>query len=224
MVIYGDERSGNCLKVKYTADALGLGYDWHAIDIMAGESRSTEFLAQNPQGQVPVVVLASGEILAQSNAIIRYLANGSALLPARPLAQAKVDDWLFWEQYSHEPYVAVCRFQMLYQSLSADQREPERVRRSKQRWRLWIANCMTTHGSIERRSASPISLCWRIPASPMRVASTSVVTPRGKTGSVVANANLAYQRIRQHSTSYTDVQAALRDSLIYSARAIAQDL
>lgn len=129
MVIYGDERSGNCLKVKYTADALGLGYDWHAIDIMAGESRSTEFLAQNPQGQVPVVVLASGEILAQSNAIIRYLANGSALLPARPLAQAKVDDWLFWEQYSHEPYVAVCRFQMLYQSLSADQREPERVRR-----------------------------------------------------------------------------------------------
>ena len=73
---------------------------------------------------------ADGRTLAQSNAIIRYLAQGSTLLPEEPYLQAKVDEALFWEQYSHEPYVAVCRFQMLYLKKSAAERDAWRVERA----------------------------------------------------------------------------------------------
>jgi glutathione S-transferase len=114
MRIYGDIISGNCLKVKYTADRLGLPYQWHAIDVLKGESRTPEFLAMSDMGQVPVVVFDGGPALAQSNAIIRYLARGSSLLPDDAFLAAKVDELLFWEQYSHEPFIAVCRFQKLY--------------------------------------------------------------------------------------------------------------
>ena len=114
MKVFGNSRSGNCLKVSYTADYLGLPYEWIEVDIMEGESRSKRFLAINPQGQVPAVELDDGRTLAQSNAIVRYLASGSDLLPDDPYLQARVDEWLFWEQYSHEPYLAVCRFQMLF--------------------------------------------------------------------------------------------------------------
>lgn len=131
MKIYGDLGSGNCLKVKYTADNLGLSYTWIGVDIMNGESRTPAFLAQNPQGQVPMIELDDGRCLAQSNAIIRYLARGSALLPDDPFTQAKVDEWLFWEQYSHEPYIAVCRFDMVYLKREKAQREPHRVERGE---------------------------------------------------------------------------------------------
>ena len=132
MQIYGDSNSGNCLKVKYTADYLGLGYEWINVDIMQGENRTPDFLRINPQGQVPVIELGDGRCLAQSNAIIRYLARGTALLPEDPYLQAKVDEWLFWEQYSHEPYIAVCRFHMLYQGNPREAREPWRVERGEQ--------------------------------------------------------------------------------------------
>ena len=131
MRIYGDINSGNCLKVKYTADFLGLGYEWIDVDIMQGESRTRDFLRINPQGQVPVAELGHGRYLAQSNAIIRYLAQGTALLPEDLYVQAKVDEWLFWEQYSHEPYIAVCRFHMLYLGKSRESREPWRVERGE---------------------------------------------------------------------------------------------
>ena len=131
MRIYGDLNSGNCLKVKYTADYLDLEYEWIPVDITQGESRTPDFLRMNPQGQVPVIELGDGRCLAQSNAIIRYLARGSALLPEDPYLQAKVDEWLFWEQYSHEPYIAVCRFHMLYLGKSRESREPWRVERGE---------------------------------------------------------------------------------------------
>jgi glutathione S-transferase len=130
--IHGDLNSGNCLKVKWTADALGLPYAWVPVDIMKGESRTQAFLARFPQGQVPAIVLDDGRCLAQSNAIIRYLARGSRLLPDDAFSQAKIDEWLFWEQYSHEPYVAVCRFHMRYQGKLKEQREPWRVARGEQ--------------------------------------------------------------------------------------------
>ncbi len=132
MKIYGDSNSGNCLKVKYTADYLGLDYEWIAVDITHGESRTPDFLEINPQGQVPVIQLEDGRCLAQSNAIIRYLAQGTALLPGDAYLQAKVDEWLFWEQYSHEPYIAVCRFHMLYLGKPKESREPWRVERGEQ--------------------------------------------------------------------------------------------
>ena len=83
MKIYGDVISGNCLKIKYLADHLDLPYDWVEIDILKGESRTPDFLAMNPMGQVPTVVLDDGRTLAQSNAVLLYLAEGSALLHGR---------------------------------------------------------------------------------------------------------------------------------------------
>jgi glutathione S-transferase len=131
MKIHGDLKSGNCLKVKWTADLLGLAYTWMAVDIMKGESRTPAYLAKFPQGQVPAIELADGRTLAQSNAIIRYLARGSRLLPDDVFTQAKIDEWLFWEQYSHEPYVATCRFHMAYLCKSKDTRDPQKVERGE---------------------------------------------------------------------------------------------
>ena len=131
MKIYGDRISGNCLKAQYTADHLGLEYDWVDTDIMQGESRTPEYLAMNPAGQVPLLVLDDGRTIAQSNAIIGYLAEGSALLPADSYDRAKAYEWMFWEQYSHEPYVAVCRFAMVYEKKSAEEREDWRVERGE---------------------------------------------------------------------------------------------
>jgi glutathione S-transferase len=131
MRIYGDTTSGNCLKVKYAADHLGLPYTWVVVSALDGETKSPEFLARNPMGQIPVVELDDGRYLAQSNAIIRYLARGSKLLPDDAFIQAKIDEWMFWEQYSHEPYVAVCRFHMLYLGKPKSEREAWRVERGE---------------------------------------------------------------------------------------------
>lgn len=129
--LYGDRRSGNCLKIAYAADLLGLDYRFVDIDIMRGESRTPDFLALNPAGQVPTVVFEDGRALAQSNAVLVYLSEGSTLLPADAFERAKVLEWLFWEQYSHEPYVAVCRFQMLYQGKPAEERDIWRVEKAE---------------------------------------------------------------------------------------------
>jgi glutathione S-transferase len=131
MQIYGDMVSGNCLKVRYTADYLNLEYQWVDVDILEGECRTPDFLAKNPAGQVPMIELEDGRTMAQSNAIIGYLAEGSLLVPADAYQRAKVNEWLFWEQYSHEPYVAVCRFAMLYQGKSLEERESWRVERGE---------------------------------------------------------------------------------------------
>ncbi|WP_419254713.1 glutathione S-transferase family protein [Caulobacter sp. ErkDOM-YI] len=112
--IYGDTKSGNCLKVKWTAQRLALPFEWIEIDILQSQSRTPEFLALNPAGQVPAVILEDGQALAQSNAIMLHLAEGSALIPTDAFERAKMLEWLFWEQYSHEPYVAVARFQVSY--------------------------------------------------------------------------------------------------------------
>jgi glutathione S-transferase len=129
MKIYGDSNSGNCLKVKWVCDALALPYSWIDVDTLKGESRTVEFLRLNSAGQVPAIELDDGRTLAQSNAIIRYLARGSDLIPADPFATAKMDEWLFWEQYSHEPFIAVCRFQMVYLGKDASELDPDKVKR-----------------------------------------------------------------------------------------------
>jgi glutathione S-transferase len=131
MRIFGDSISGNCLKVKWTADHLSLPYDWTEVDILKGESRTPAFLAMNRAGQVPVILLDDGRTIAQSNAILLHLARGSALIPDDPFDQTKMLEWLFWEQYSHEPYLAVARFQVLYQGKSVVDLEPRLVERGK---------------------------------------------------------------------------------------------
>ena len=129
MKIHGDSNSGNCLKVKWVCDALALPYIWIEIDTLKRETRTPQFLKLNGAGQVPTVEFDDGRTLAESNAIIRYLARGSDLIPADAFAAAKMDEWLFWEQYSHEPYVAVCRFQMKYLGKPASDLDPDKVKR-----------------------------------------------------------------------------------------------
>lgn len=131
MKIYGDVISGNCLKVEWSAGALGVPFIWVPIDIMKGEARTPAYLEKFPQGQVPAVKLDDGRTLTKSNAIIRYLARGSHLLPDDGFAQAKIDEWLFWEQFSHEPYVAVCRFHRKYLGRGEAEREAWRVERGE---------------------------------------------------------------------------------------------
>jgi len=133
LTLYGDSISGNCLKTKWTADYLGVDYDWIEVSVVEGGTRSDAFMRMNPSGQVPVMRLPDGRILPQSNAIILYLTEmyaSESLVPADPFEKAKMMSWLFWEQYSHEPYVAVARFQLRYLGRSHDALAPDLLRRA----------------------------------------------------------------------------------------------
>jgi glutathione S-transferase len=127
--IYGDRVSGNCLKVKWTAEKLGIAYRWIQTDVREAQTRTPAFLAMNPAGQVPFVLLDDGRPLAQSNAIILHLAEGSALIPKDAYDRARMLEWMFWEQYSHEPYLAVARFQRHLQGKPAGEIDPKLMER-----------------------------------------------------------------------------------------------
>jgi glutathione S-transferase len=127
--VFGTSTSGNCHKVRLALDLLRLPYRWHEIDIMKGESRTPEFLAMNPNGKVPVLQIDDHTFLAESNAILCYLADGSSLWPGDRLARAQALAWMFFEQYSHEPYIAVARFVRLFLKKDDDPRLPMLVQR-----------------------------------------------------------------------------------------------
>lgn len=131
LLIHGDSRSGNCLKVKWTARRLGVPYEWRETDIMTGVTRTPEFLKLNPAGQVPVVVLPDGRPLAQSNAIILHLAEGSDLIPEDACDRARMLEWLFWEQYSHEPAIAVARFRMAFLGQGREELDSKLIERGE---------------------------------------------------------------------------------------------
>jgi glutathione S-transferase len=118
---YGD--SGNGYKVRLLLAQLGRSYEYVEVDILAGESRSEEFLARNPNGRVPLLELDDGRFLAESNAILFYLAEGTRFLPEDALERARVLQWMFFEQYSHEPYVATSRFWLRHTKLTPWRRE-----------------------------------------------------------------------------------------------------
>lgn len=129
LTVYGDIRSGNCLKVKWLLDWLERDYRWIETDVTTGVTRSPQFLALNPAGQTPTIVLEDGRPLAQSNAILVHMGEGTALIPADSYGRARMFEWLFWEQYSHEPYIAVARFQRVLAGKSADEIEPRLMER-----------------------------------------------------------------------------------------------
>jgi glutathione S-transferase len=134
LTIYGDQISGNCLKTKWTADFLGVDYDWVDISVMQGGTRSDDFMTMNPSGQVPVMRMPDGRILPQSNAIILYLAETNAghdLIPTDAFQRAQMFSWMFWEQYSHEPYIAVRRFRVLFQNVPEDEIDPQLLARGR---------------------------------------------------------------------------------------------
>lgn len=114
MTVYGMGVSGNCYKLQWLLARLRIAYRWVEIDSANGETRTAEFLARNPNGKVPVLELEDGRVLTESNAILCFLAEGSDLLPEDRWQRAQVLQWLFFEQYSHEPYVAVARFIKLF--------------------------------------------------------------------------------------------------------------
>ncbi|MDA0706448.1 MAG: glutathione S-transferase family protein [Proteobacteria bacterium] len=112
--VYGDSISGNCYKIQLTCAQLGIEHVWRELDLMQGAARTDEFRAMNPNGKVPLLKLADGRYLPESNAIIYYLADGSALFSGDRYARANILSWMFFEQYSHEPYIATARFIVRY--------------------------------------------------------------------------------------------------------------
>ena len=110
MVLYDFMGSGNGYKVRLLLAQLGLPYKLVERDILKGETRTPEFLAKNPNGRIPTLQLEDGTHLAESDAILWYLAEGTKFAPATRLERAQTLQWMFFEQYSHEPYIAVARF------------------------------------------------------------------------------------------------------------------
>lgn len=108
--LWGMSGSGNCYKPALLMAQLGLPCVWEEVDAVGGATRTPEFLALNPNGRVPLLQLPDGRLLAESNAMLCYLAEGTPLLPADRYTRALVLQWMFFEQYSHEPYVATVRF------------------------------------------------------------------------------------------------------------------
>lgn len=109
ITLYGFSPSGNCHKVRLLLEQLGRPYRWIETDSSRGATRTPEFLALNPNGKVPLLALDDGRTLAESNAMLCWLAEGTQYMPADAWQRAQALAWMFFEQYSHEPYIAVAR-------------------------------------------------------------------------------------------------------------------
>jgi glutathione S-transferase len=108
--LYSMQRSGNSYKVRMALAMLGIPYRLVEIDILRGESRTPEFLAKNPSGQVPLLEVAPGRYLAESNAILWYIAGGTPLAADDRIARAEALQWMFFEQHSLEPNIGAAFF------------------------------------------------------------------------------------------------------------------
>lgn len=114
LTIYGDSRSGNCYKLQLLCAEMQIPYDWQEVDILAGDTRAPEFLSMNANGKIPLLALPDGRYLAESNAILCFLADGSDFFGHDAFSRAEILQWMFFEQYSHEPYIATSRFIIRY--------------------------------------------------------------------------------------------------------------
>jgi glutathione S-transferase len=128
--VYGDIQSGNCYKVKLLLTQLGLPHEWIFTDIRTGATRTPEYLAKNPNGRIPLLELAPGQFLPESNAILWYLAEGTPFVPSDKLERARALQWMFFEQYSHEPYIATSRYYITFLG-QPDRHREEIARRVK---------------------------------------------------------------------------------------------
>jgi glutathione S-transferase len=129
--LYDNTPSGNCYKIRLLLTQLGIPFERVEMDTRKGETRTPDFLAKNSNGRVPVIQLDGGEYLAESNAILFYFAEGTPFLPDDRWLRANVLQWMFFEQYSHEPYVAVARAWLHYYGM-----DDERRRQLPQRQKL----------------------------------------------------------------------------------------
>ncbi len=121
--LYNFLPSGNCYKIRLLLTQLGIPFETIEVDILNGETRTPEFLAKNPNGRVPVLETQSGQLLAESNAIIFYFSEGTQFLPQDRFLRAQVLQWLFFEQYSHEPFIATSRFWISYLSKAEEYKQ-----------------------------------------------------------------------------------------------------
>jgi glutathione S-transferase len=161
MVLHDFLDSGNGYKIRLLLSQLGLPYRYHDIDIMKGESRTPEFLAKNPNGRIPLLELPDGQYLAESDAILWYLAEGTPFIPDSRLARAQVLQWMFFEQYSHEPNVATPRFIMRHLPADSPRRSelPQRLARGREALAIMQAH-LARHAffAAERYSIADIAL------------------------------------------------------------------
>ena len=132
--LYDNSDSGNGYKVRLLLAHLGRPYHWTDVDIFSGASRTPEFLARNPNGSIPTLQLDDGTCLAESNAILWYLAEDSRFVPTDRLGRAQVLQWMFFEQYSHEPYVATPRYILRHLPADSPRRAelPARLERGRE--------------------------------------------------------------------------------------------
>ena len=121
--------SGNGYKVRLLLSQLGRPFELIERDILRGETRTAEFLAINPNGRIPVLVLEDGRTLAESNAILFYLADGTPMLPAGAFARAQALQWMAFEQYSHEPNIATSRFWLKHLELNPERKAQLELKR-----------------------------------------------------------------------------------------------
>lgn len=121
--VFGDSISGNCYKVQLICAQLGIDHVWHELDLMKGAARTEEFRAMNANGKTPLLKLADGRCLPESNAILYYLADGSPLFAGDCYERANIINWMCFEQYSHEPYIAVARFIVRYLGNPPEERD-----------------------------------------------------------------------------------------------------
>jgi glutathione S-transferase len=110
ITLYDFLDSGNGYKIRLLLAQLGRPYRWVELDILSGATRTPQFLAKNANGRIPTLELDDGTFLAESDAILWYLADGTPFIPQAPVARAQVLQWMFFEQYSHEPYIATPRY------------------------------------------------------------------------------------------------------------------
>jgi glutathione S-transferase len=132
--LYEYPGSGNCYKIALLLGLLGEEFESIKIDIMAGESRDPRFLSINPNGKVPVLEIAAGEYLPESNAALFYLAEKTPYFPESHLSRTRVLQWMFFEQYSHEPNIAVARF--LIKFLGKPDQHKSRIEQCQKQGRL----------------------------------------------------------------------------------------
>ena len=123
ITLYGFSPSGNCQKVRLLLEQLGREYRWIEVDSANGGTRTPDFLAKNPNGKVPMLETDDGRVLVESNAMLFWLAEGTAFLPDDSWQRAQALSWMFFEQYSHEPYIAVARFICGWTALDSPRRE-----------------------------------------------------------------------------------------------------
>jgi glutathione S-transferase len=186
--LYDFYDSGNGYKARLALAQLDIPYEYIEVDIEKGESRTREFLRRNPNGRIPVLELESGAFLPESNAILCYLAEGTKLMPGDRYERAQVLQWLFFEQYNHEPNIATARYWLRHGHLT-----PSREPLFAQKRVAGYAALGVMEGHLasrrffvgERYSIADIAL-YAYTLSATRAASSSSATPRSAPGSTAS--------------------------------------